>query len=82
MKALYQKVDKFWHDKVIGPDWSPFVVLWLMLGSECPICSMWRGVFLGMGFYALLSGKFLLGIALISLVGVLAWAERTFGEQK
>lgn len=82
MKTLYRQLEKLWGEYLLGPEWSPFVVLSDWLKSPCAYCHFWRGVMLGGGVVAFFDGHILLGILLVLLPFFLAAAEERYGDDQ
>ena len=82
MKKLYRRLEAFWTQYLLGPDWSPFVVASDLLKSPCSYCHFWRGVMLGGGLALALTGHFWAGAVLLALPVALAEAEETYSEDK
>lgn len=81
MKALYLWLEKLWAQYLLGPDWSPFVVLSDWLKSECSYCHFWRGMFLGTGFGLFVAGHFWLGFIIVAVPFVLAELEESYSKR-
>lgn len=82
MKAFYRRLEAFWAQYLLGPDWSPFVVLSDLLKSPCSYCHFWRGVMVGGGIALVLSGHFWIGAILVALPIFLAEGEEMYGGKE
>lgn len=78
MKRAYKRLEAFWTQYLLGPDWSPFVLLSDALKSPCGYCHFWRGVLVGLGLGLVLVG-YPFGLLVIAVAGLLALAESIYG---